>query len=114
MHHCDSILTNIFCHHVLKNDVIQKTFKKLFIVYGWDLTQESKGSYFFRQLQSVISPKAAKAAEDMCLDKLPAFMLVSKEAAGNRAYLSVVHGDVGVDELQMRLQEQYDLMIALD
>ncbi|EDV40593.1 uncharacterized protein Dana_GF23849 [Drosophila ananassae] len=113
LHHCDSILTNIFCHHVLKNDAIQKTFKNLFIVYGWDLTKESKGSYFFRQLESVISPKAAQAAEDMCLDKLPAFMFVSKEAEGNRANLSVLHGDVGVDELRTRLQEQYDLMIGL-
>ncbi|XP_017109015.2 FAS-associated factor 1-like [Drosophila bipectinata] len=115
LHHCDSILTNIFCHNVLKNEMIQWIFKKLFIVYGWDLTKETKGeSHFFNELKDVISPNACTTAENMCLDKLPAFLMVRKEVATKRTFISVVHGDLGVEELQTRLLEQYELLTGLD
>lgn len=41
LHHGDSILTNVFCDQVMKNERIIEAFAQNFILYGWDLTFES-------------------------------------------------------------------------
>ncbi|XP_070070795.1 FAS-associated factor 1-like [Drosophila takahashii] len=113
LHHDDSILTNIFCHRVLKAEKILNVLKHNFIVYGVDLTKKTPAVEFFGRLKSLISLEASSMAEGIVLDKLPAFMLVSQDIGDTHPLVSVIHGDVGVDELEHELLEQFELRINL-
>jgi len=85
----------------------------MFIVYGVDLTNTKRASSFFAQLKERISLEASNIAEKIELDKLPTFMLVGEDIDVTHTIISIIHGDIGVDELEHKLLEQYELLINL-
>ncbi|KAH8283575.1 hypothetical protein KR018_007660, partial [Drosophila ironensis] len=111
LHHGKSILTNVFCDQLMKNESIIQTFIEKFVLYGWDLTYESNKDMFLSSLTACISSNASLQARNIRLDKLPAIMLVgkSRELGSSCQVLSVIHGNIGVDDLLTRLIETCEM-----
>ncbi|XP_017835852.1 FAS-associated factor 1 isoform X2 [Drosophila busckii] len=108
LHHGESILTNVFCDHLMKDEAIIQTFKENFVLYGWDMTYESNKDMFLSSLTACINSNASLTARNIKLDKLPAIMLVGKSRLMGRQtceVLSVIHGNIGLGDLQSRLIE---------
>ncbi|EDW35466.1 GL17286 [Drosophila persimilis] len=107
LHHGESILTNVFCDHLMKAESIIQTLKEKFILFGWDMTYESNKDMFLSLLTARISSNASLTARNIKLDKLPAIMLVgkSRQLGSNCEVLSVIHGNIGLDDLLTRLIE---------
>ncbi|XP_034476126.1 FAS-associated factor 1 isoform X3 [Drosophila innubila] len=106
LHHGESILTNVFCDHLMKDDGIILTFRENFVLYGWDMTYESNKDMFLSSLTACINNTASLTARNIKLDKLPAIMLVGKSRMMGRQtceVLSVIHGNIGLADLQSRL-----------
>ncbi|KAL7737615.1 hypothetical protein ACLKA6_007725 [Drosophila palustris] len=106
LHHGESILTNVFCDHLMKDDGIILTFRENFVLYGWDMTYESNKDMFLSSLTACINSNASLTARNIKLDKLPAIMLVGKSRMMGRQtceVLSVIHGNIGLADLQSRL-----------
>ncbi|XP_017081121.1 FAS-associated factor 1-like [Drosophila eugracilis] len=113
LHHDGSILTNIFCFHVMKTKKVLSTLKNHFIVYGVDITKEDKANCFFDEVRTTISAEVSNAVKGIVLDKLPAFMLLSRDFGDRRVGISVIHGDVSGEELDQKLLEQHKLLTEL-
>ncbi|XP_030557831.1 FAS-associated factor 1 isoform X2 [Drosophila novamexicana] len=108
LHHGESILTNVFCDHLMKDEAIIQTFRENFVLYGWDMTYESNKDMFLSSLTACINSNASLTARNIKLDKLPAIMLVGKSRLMGRQtceVLSVIHGNIGLVDLQSRLIE---------
>ncbi|XP_060658983.1 FAS-associated factor 1 isoform X1 [Drosophila nasuta] len=106
LHHGESILTNVFCDHLMKDEGIILTFRENFVLYGWDMTYESNKDMFLSSLTACINSNASLTARNIKLDKLPAIMLVGKSRMMGRQtceVLSVIHGNIGLADLQSRL-----------
>ncbi|KAH8327222.1 hypothetical protein KR074_007524 [Drosophila pseudoananassae] len=105
LHHGKSILTNVFCDQLMKNETIIQTFMEKFVLYGWDLTFESNKDMFLSSLTACISSNASLMARNIGLDKLPAIMLVgkSRELGSGCGVLSVIPGNIDLDDLLTRL-----------
>ncbi|XP_030386055.1 FAS-associated factor 1 isoform X2 [Scaptodrosophila lebanonensis] len=112
LHHGESILTNVFCDHLMKHESIIQTFKENFVLYGWDLTYESNKDMFLSSLTACIGSTASLTARNIKLDKLPAIMLIGKSRMTGRTsceVLSVIHGNIGLDDLLARLIETCEM-----
>ncbi|SPP73937.1 FAS-associated factor 1 isoform X1 [Drosophila guanche] len=107
LHHGESILTNVFCDHLMKAESIIQTLKEKFVLFGWDMTYDSNKDMFLSLLTARISSNASLTARNIKLDKLPAIMLVgkSRQLGSNCEVLSVIHGNIGLDDLLSRLIE---------
>ncbi|EDW02560.1 GH19823 [Drosophila grimshawi] len=108
LHHGESILTNVFCDHLMKDEAIIQTFRESFVLYGWDMTYESNKDMFLSSLTACINSNASLTARNIKLDKLPALMLVGKSRLMGRQtceVLSVIYGNIGLADLQSRLIE---------
>lgn len=111
LHHGKSILSNVFCDQLMKHESIIQTFKVKFVLYGWDMTYESNKDMFLSSLTACISSNASLTARNIKLDKLPAIMLVgkSRQLGSNCEVLSVIHGNIGLDDLLTRLIETCEM-----
>ncbi|XP_016968217.1 FAS-associated factor 1 isoform X1 [Drosophila biarmipes] len=111
LHHGKSILINVFCDQLMKHESIIQTFKEKFVLYGWDMTYESNKDMFLSSLTACISSNASLTARNIKLDKLPAIMLVgkSRQLGSNCEVLSVIHGNIGLDDLLTRLIETCEM-----
>ncbi|XP_020814501.1 FAS-associated factor 1 isoform X1 [Drosophila serrata] len=111
LHHGKSILTNVFCDQLMKHESIIQTFKEKFVLFGWDLTYESNKDMFLSSLTACISSNASLTARNIKLDKLPAIMLVgkSRQLGSNCEVLSVIQGNIGLDDLLTRLIETCEM-----
>ncbi|KAI8036289.1 FAS-associated factor 1 isoform X1 [Drosophila gunungcola] len=111
LHHGKSIVVNVFCDQLMKHESIIQTFKEKFVLYGWDMTYESNKDMFLSSLTACISSNASLTARNIKLDKLPAIMLVgkSRQLGSNCEVLSVIHGNIGLDDLLTRLIETCEM-----
>ncbi|XP_017049788.1 FAS-associated factor 1 isoform X2 [Drosophila ficusphila] len=111
LHHGKSIQINVFCDQLMKHESIIQTFREKFVLYGWDMTYESNKDMFLSSLTACISSNASLTARNIKLDKLPAIMLVgkSRQLGSNCEVLSVIHGNIGLDDLLTRLIETCEM-----
>ncbi|EDW85524.1 uncharacterized protein Dwil_GK23123 [Drosophila willistoni] len=119
LHHGESILTNVFCDHLMKHESIIQTFRENFVLFGWDMTYESNKDMFLSSLTACISSNASLTARNIKLDKMPAIMLVGKTRQLGRhcEVLSVIHGNLGLDELLIRVMatcEMYEEQLQVE
>lgn len=106
LHHDKSVLTNVFCDQLMKCDTIMQTFEHNFILYGWDLTFESNKNLFLSSLSACTSPNttALISVRNMQVNRLPAILVIGKSRSMCEV-LSVIYGNVGVDELLNKLMD---------
>ncbi|GAB0092562.1 FAS-associated factor 1 [Sergentomyia squamirostris] len=108
LHHDSSVLTNVFCGQLLSCESIIQTLMHNFILYGWDLTFESNKNMFLSAITAAIGTPASLTVRNIPIDRLPAILIISKSRS-NCEVFSVIHGNVGVDDLLSQLMESIDL-----
>lgn len=108
LHHDGSVLTNVFCDRLLKCDTILQTLEHNFVVYGWDLTYESNKNLFLSSLSAGAGATALVTVRNMPVLRLPAFLIIGKSRSACDV-LSVIYGNVGVDELLNKLMDTIKL-----
>lgn len=104
MHHDKSVLTNVFCDRLMKCDTIMQTFEHNFVLYGWDLTFESNKNLFLSSLSACAGTTALISVRNMTVNRLPAILVIGKSRSVCEV-LSVIYGNVGVDELLNKLMD---------
>lgn len=102
LHHDGSVLTNVFCDHLMKCDTIMQTLEHNFVIYGWDLTHESNKNLFLSSLSACAGSTALITVRNTPVNRLPAILVIGKVRSVNEV-LSVIYGNVGVDELLNKL-----------
>lgn len=108
LHHDDSVLTNVFCDQLLRCESVMQTLLQNFILYGWDLTHESNKNLFLSSISACVGVNASMSVRNIHVDRLPAIIVIAK----NRStcdVISVINGNVSVDDLLSRLMETVEL-----
>ncbi|XP_055920273.1 FAS-associated factor 1 isoform X2 [Eupeodes corollae] len=112
LHHGESILTNVFCDHLMKHDSVIQTLIQNFVLYGWDLTFDSNKNLLLSSVSACVGNTASLTVRNIPLDKLPAILIIGKSRLSGRStceVLSVIHGNVGLDDLFSRLIEAVEM-----
>lgn len=103
------MLVNVFCDRVMKNDTIRQTLEHNFILYGWDLTNESNKNLFLSSLSACAGNSSASLPlRTMQTNRLPAILVICKYRSVCEV-LSVIHGDVSIDDLLNKLMDAIKL-----
>lgn len=109
LHHDKSVLANVFCDRVMKNDTIRQTIEHNFILYGWDLTNESNKNLFLSSLSACAGNSSASLPlRTMQTNRLPAILVICKYRSVCEV-LSVIYGDVSIDDLLNKLMDTMKL-----
>nr|XP_018903943.1 PREDICTED: FAS-associated factor 1 [Bemisia tabaci] len=108
LHHEGSVLTNVFCTQLLCFDSVLQFLKDNFIVWGWDLTYESNRNKFLTSVTNSLGTMAAHTIRNMEVERLPALLIIMRMRS-NIEIFTVVHGNVGVNELLTSLIQAVDL-----
>ena len=108
LHHDSSVLTNVFCGQLLSCESIIWSLKENFVLYGWDLTYDSNKHMLLSSMTSSIGTPASITVRNIPTDRLPAILIISKSRS-NCEVLSVIYGNVGVDDLLSQMMEAIDL-----
>lgn len=138
LHHDNSVLANVFCTQLLGFETVLQLLSATFIVWGWDITYESNKErynsfslsyadtailkideiYFIlntysmlRFLYSVtqtLGTVGSLAVTNIDVDTLPALMIIMRSRS-NTEIFTIVHGNVGVNELLTNLVQAVDV-----
>lgn len=108
LHHDGSVLTNVFCDRLMKCDTIMQTLEHNFILYGWDLTHESNKNLFLSSISACAGSTALITVRNTPTLRLPAILVIGKSRSVCEV-LSVIYGNVGVDELLNKLMDTIKL-----
>ncbi|XP_055385315.1 FAS-associated factor 1 [Condylostylus longicornis] len=108
LHHDDSVLTNVFCDQLLRCESVMQTLMQSFILYGWDLTHESNKNLFLSSISACVGVTASITVRNIPVDRLPAIIIIAKSRSTCEV-LSVINGNVGVDDLLSRLMETVEM-----
>lgn len=92
----------------MKNDTIMQTFEHNFILYGWDLTNDSNKNLFLSSLSACAGSTALITVRNTPVVRLPAILIIGKSRSVCEV-LSVIYGNVGVDELLNKLMDTMKL-----
>lgn len=108
LHHDDSVLTNVFCDQLLRCESVMQTLIQSFILFGWDLTHESNKNLFLSSISACVGVSASITVRNIPVDRLPAIIIIAKSRSTCEV-LSVINGNVGVDDLLSRLMETVEM-----
>lgn len=86
----------------MKCDTIMQTLEHNFVLYGWDLTFESNKNLFLSSLSVCAGSQALMHARTLPNNRLPAILVIGKTRSTFEV-LSVIYGNVSVDELLNKL-----------
>ncbi|XP_067633136.1 FAS-associated factor 1 isoform X2 [Eurosta solidaginis] len=115
LHHGDSILTNVFCDQVMKNERTIEAFAQNFILYGWDLTFESNRNMFLSSVTACVSNTASMTISTKPVDKLPSILIIGKSRLSGRSsceVLAVVDGNSDLNSFLSRLMDAVEMYKA--
>ncbi|XP_017478553.1 PREDICTED: FAS-associated factor 1 isoform X1 [Rhagoletis zephyria] len=112
LHHGDSILTNVFCDQVMKNERIIEAFAQNFILYGWDLTFETNKNMFLSSVTACVSNTASITISTKPVDKLPSILIIGKSRLSGRSsceVISIVDGNSDLNSFLSRLMDAVEM-----
>ncbi|XP_036332127.1 LOW QUALITY PROTEIN: FAS-associated factor 1 [Rhagoletis pomonella] len=112
LHHGDSILTNVFCDQVMKNERIIEAFAQNFILYGWDLTFETNKNMFLSSVTACVSNTASITISTKPVDKLPSLLIIGKSRLSGRSsceVISIVDGNSDLNSFLSRLMDAVEM-----
>lgn len=81
-----------------------QTLEHNFVIYGWDLTYESNKNLFLSSLSACAGTTALITVRNTPVVRLPAILVIGKSRSVCEV-LSVIYGNVGVDELLNKLMD---------
>lgn len=85
-----------------------QTLEHNFVVYGWDLTYESNKNLFLSSISACAGSTALITVRNTPIIRLPALLIIGK-SRGACDVLSMIYGNVGVDELLNKLMDTIKL-----
>lgn len=91
MHHDASVLTNVFCTHLLGFESVIQTLETNFILWGWDLTYESNRTRLQNSVNHCLGSTAAASLRTIPVDRLPAIIIIMRIRSSTDVF-NVVHG----------------------
>ncbi|XP_011503570.1 PREDICTED: FAS-associated factor 1 [Ceratosolen solmsi marchali] len=108
LHHDNSILANVFCTQLLGFETVLQLLSANFVIWGWDCTYESNKSKFLASVQQALGATAAVTIKNIEVDTMPVLMIIMKSRS-NTDVFTIIHGNVGVNELLSNLIEAVDV-----
>lgn len=81
-----------------------QTLEHNFVLYGWDLTYESNKNLFLSSISACAGSTALITVRNTPLIRMPAILIIGKSRSVCEV-LSVIYGNVGVDELLNKLMD---------
>ncbi|XP_032686816.1 FAS-associated factor 1 isoform X2 [Odontomachus brunneus] len=108
LHHDNSVLANVFCTQLLGFETVLQLLSANFIVWGWDITFESNKERFLYSVTQTLGTVGSLAVTSIDVDTLPALMIIMRSRS-NTEIFTIVHGNVGVNELLTNLVQAVDV-----
>ncbi|XP_024936165.1 FAS-associated factor 1 isoform X2 [Cephus cinctus] len=108
LHHDNSVLANVFCTQLLGFESVLQLLSTNFIVWGWDFSYESNKQTFLSSINQTLGPIAALTVRSIDVDTLPVLMIIMRSRS-NTEIFTIVHGNVGVNELLTNLIQAVDV-----
>ncbi|KYN14165.1 FAS-associated factor 1 [Trachymyrmex cornetzi] len=108
LHHDNSVLANVFCTQLLGFETVLQLLSANFIVWGWDITYESNKERFLYSVTQTLGTVGSLAVSSIDVDTLPVLMIIMRSRS-NTEIFTIVHGNVGVNELLTNLVQAVDV-----
>ncbi|XP_050454292.1 FAS-associated factor 1 isoform X1 [Cataglyphis hispanica] len=108
LHHDNSVLANVFCTQLLGFETVLQLLSANFIVWGWDITYESNKERFLYSVTQTLGTVGSLAVSSIDVDTLPVLMIIMRSRS-NTEIFTIVHGNVGVNELLTNLVQAVDI-----
>ncbi|XP_028050119.1 FAS-associated factor 1 isoform X3 [Monomorium pharaonis] len=108
LHHDNSVLANVFCTQLLGFETVLQLLSANFIVWGWDITYESNKERFLYSITQTLGTVGTLAVSSIDVDTLPVLMIIMRSRS-NTEIFTIVHGNVGVNELLTNLVQAVDV-----
>ncbi|XP_072762716.1 FAS-associated factor 1 isoform X1 [Anoplolepis gracilipes] len=108
LHHDNSVLANVFCTQLLGFETVLQLLSANFIVWGWDITYESNKDRFLYSVTQTLGTVGSLAVSSIDVDTLPVLMIIMRSRS-NTEIFTIVHGNVGVNELLTNLVQAVDI-----
>ncbi|XP_058789619.1 FAS-associated factor 1 [Phymastichus coffea] len=108
LHHDNSILANVFCTQLLDFETVLQLLSANFVIWGWDFTYESNKQKFLTSIQQILGSAAAMTVRNIEVDTMPVLMIIMRSRS-NTDVFTIIHGNVGVNELLTNLIEAVDV-----
>ncbi|XP_025266464.1 FAS-associated factor 1 isoform X3 [Camponotus floridanus] len=108
LHHDNSVLANVFCTQLLGFETVLQLLSANFIVWGWDITYESNKERFLYSVTQTLGTIGSLAVSSIDVDTLPVLMIIMRSRS-NTEIFTIVHGNVGVNELLTNLVQAVDI-----
>ncbi|EZA56540.1 FAS-associated factor 1 isoform X3 [Ooceraea biroi] len=108
LHHDNSVLANVFCTQLLGFETVLQLLSANFIVWGWDITYESNKERFLYSVTQTLGTVGSLAISGIDVDTLPVLMIIMRSRS-NTEIFTIVHGNVGVNELLTNLVQAVDI-----
>ncbi|XP_029157021.1 FAS-associated factor 1 isoform X1 [Nylanderia fulva] len=108
LHHDNSVLANVFCTQLLGFETVLQLLSANFIVWGWDITYESNKERFLFSVTQTLGTVGSLAVSSIDVDTLPVLMIIMRSRS-NTEIFTIVHGNVGVNELLTNLVQAVDI-----
>ncbi|XP_071557811.1 FAS-associated factor 1 isoform X2 [Temnothorax nylanderi] len=108
LHHDNSVLANVFCTQLLGFETVLQLLSANFIVWGWDITYESNKERFLYSVTQTLGTVGSLAVSGIDVDTLPILMIIMRSRS-NTEIFTIVHGNVGVNELLTNLVQAVDV-----
>lgn len=108
LHHDNSVLANVFCTQLLGFETVLQLLSANFVVWGWDFTYESNKQMFLSAISRSLGSIATMTVRNIDVDTLPVLMIIMRSRS-NTEIFTIVHGNVGVNELLTNLIQAVDV-----
>lgn len=98
VHHDGSILSNVFCTELLGSEATQQILSNYFIIWGWDVTNETSRGMLISSVIRVLGSSFARTVEIIPTDSFPALFVIAP-IRSQYELLNVIYGNNGISEL---------------
>nr|XP_057928923.1 FAS-associated factor 1 [Doryrhamphus excisus] len=111
LHNDDSVLSNVFCSHMMCADSIVSFLSQNFITWAWDVTKEANKARLLTMCTRHFGSVVTQTIRTYKTDQFPLLLIVMGKRTSNEV-LNVIQGNTAVDELMMRLMGALEIFTA--
>ncbi|CAL8103451.1 unnamed protein product [Orchesella dallaii] len=110
LHHDGSVMSNVFCQQVLCNESVVSYMTNNFVVWGWDVTNESNRQLLITSVNRNFGTPGVSTIRSLDRDKYPVIIVVSRVRSATEI-CNVLSGSnfATVDELMGTLMQSVEV-----
>lgn len=108
LHHDGSVISNVFCQHILCNESVVSYMTNNFVIWGWDVTNESNRQLLLSGVNRNFGPPGVGTIRSLDRERYPVIIIVSRVRSATEI-CSVIGGIGTVDELMGNLMHSIEL-----